>query len=38
MTETYVQPEELIEGSADYSNFRRFSVTTSEKLIKPPGS
>lgn len=38
MTETYVQPEELIEGSADYSNFRRFSVTTSEKLIKPPGN
>jgi hypothetical protein len=37
MTETYVQPEELIEGSAEYSNFRRFSVNTSEKLTKPPG-
>jgi hypothetical protein len=38
MTETYVQPEELIEGWAEYSNFRRFSVTTSEKLTKPPGN
>ena len=38
MTETYVQPEELIEGSAEYSNFRRFSVKTSEKLTKPPGN
>jgi hypothetical protein len=38
MTETYVQAEELIEGSAEYSNFRRFSVKTSEKLTKPPGS
>lgn len=37
MTETCVQPEELIEGSAEYSNFRRFSVNTSEKLTNPPG-
>ena len=38
MTETYLLPGELIEGSATYSNFRRFTVQTSEKLTKPPGN
>jgi hypothetical protein len=38
MTETYARQEELIEGSAEYSNFRRFSAKTFEKLAKPPGN
>ena len=37
MTESYVLPGEFIGGSATYSNFRRFTVKTSEKLTKPPG-
>jgi hypothetical protein len=37
MTESYVLQQEFIGGSATYSNFRRFTVHTSEKLTKPPG-
>ena len=37
MTESYILPGEFIGGSATYSNFRRFTIQTSEKLTKPPG-
>jgi hypothetical protein len=37
MTESYMLPGEFIGGSATYSNFKRFTVRTSEKLTKPPG-
>jgi hypothetical protein len=37
MTESYMLQGEFIGGSATYSNFRRFTVRTSEKLTKPPG-
>lgn len=37
MTERYDLPGETITGEAQYSDYRRFGVSTSEKLTKPPG-
>jgi hypothetical protein len=37
MTERYTSPTEYVTATAQYSNFRRFSVATSEKVGKPPG-
>lgn len=37
MTERYTSPSEYVTATAQYSNFRRFSVSTSEKVGKPPG-
>lgn len=37
MTERYTAPSEYVTATAQYSNFRRFSVATSEKVGKPPG-
>ena len=37
MTERYVMTGETIDAVARYSDFRRFSVSTGEKLTKPPG-
>ena len=37
MTESYVVAGEFIGGSATHSNFRRFYIKTSDKLVKPPG-
>jgi hypothetical protein len=38
MTERYGIPSETIDAVAEYSDYRRFAVSTDEKLIKPPGS
>ena len=37
MTERYGMTGETIDAVARYSDFRRFSVSTDEKLTKPPG-
>lgn len=37
MTERYSRTGETIDAVARYSDFRRFSVSTDEKLTKPPG-
>jgi hypothetical protein len=37
MTERYSTTGETIDAVARYSNFRRFTVSTDEKLTKPPG-
>jgi len=37
MTERYSVPGGTIDSVAHYSDYRRFSVSTDEKLIKPPG-
>jgi hypothetical protein len=37
MTERYVSPNEDIRATAQYSNVRRFNVSTNETLRKPPG-
>ena len=37
MTERYDLPGETINGVAEYSDYRRFGVATSEKVTKPPG-
>ena len=37
MTERYDLPGETITGVAQYSDYRKFGVSTSEKLTKPPG-
>jgi hypothetical protein len=37
MTERYVMTGETIDAVARYSDFRRFTVSTEEKLTKPPG-
>ena len=37
MTERYDLPGETIDGAARYSDYRRFGVMTSEKVVKPPG-
>jgi hypothetical protein len=38
MTERYSMIGETIDAVAKYSDFRRFTVATSEKLNKPPGN
>lgn len=38
MTERYVADGEDVSAVATYSNFRRFAVSTAEKVAKPPGS
>ncbi len=38
MTERYVTPGESIDAVASYSDFRSFTVSTTEKLTKPPGA
>lgn len=37
MTERYVSPNEDVRATAQYSNVRRFNVSTNETLRKPPG-
>ena len=37
MTERYGMTGETIDAVAKYSDFRRFNVSTAEKLTKPPG-
>ena len=37
MTEHYTSPNEVVRATAQYSNVRRFKVSTSETLRKPPG-
>jgi hypothetical protein len=37
MTERYSMTAETIDAVANYSDFRRFRVSTDEKLTKPPG-
>ena len=37
MTERYSMTGETIDAVARYSDFRRFTVSTDEKLTKPPG-
>jgi hypothetical protein len=37
MTERYAMTGETIDAVARYSDFRRFTVSTDEKLTKPPG-
>ena len=37
MTERYSMPGEAIDAVARYSDFRKFTVSTDEKLTKPPG-
>jgi hypothetical protein len=37
MTERYTSPNEDVRGTAQYSNVRRFNVSTDEKLRTPPG-
>jgi hypothetical protein len=37
MTERYVSPNEDVRATAQYSNVRRFNVSTDETLRKPPG-
>jgi hypothetical protein len=37
MTERYVSPTEDVRATAQYSNVRRFNVSTNETLRKPPG-
>ncbi len=37
MTELYSMTSETIDAVARYSDFRRFTVSTDEKLTKPPG-
>jgi hypothetical protein len=37
MTERYTMTGETIDAVAKYSDFRRFTVSTAEQLIKPPG-
>ena len=37
MTERYVSPSEDVRATAQYSNVRRFNVSTNESLRKPPG-
>jgi hypothetical protein len=37
MTERYTSPSEVIHATAQYSNLRRFNVSTDEMLRKPPG-
>jgi hypothetical protein len=37
MTERYATTGETIDAVARYSDFRRFTVSTDEKLAKPPG-
>jgi hypothetical protein len=37
MTERYVSPSEDVRATAQYSNVRRFNVSTNETLRKPPG-
>jgi len=37
MTERYGMTGETIDAVARYSDFRRFTVSTDEKLTKPPG-
>ena len=37
MTERYSTTVETIDAVARYSDFRSFSVSTTEKLTKPPG-
>jgi hypothetical protein len=37
MTERYAMTGETIDAVARYSDFRRFTVATDEKLTKPPG-
>jgi hypothetical protein len=37
MTERYTTPSEEVRATARYSNVRRFNVSTSETLRKPPG-
>ena len=37
MTERYSVTGETIDAVASYSDFRRFSIATDEKITKPPG-
>ena len=37
MTERYTTPSEEVRATAQYSNVRRFNVSTNETLRKPPG-
>lgn len=37
MTERYTSPNEDVRATAQYSNVRRFNVSTKETLRKPPG-
>ena len=37
MTERYSTTNETIDAVARYSDFRRFTVSTGQTLIKPPG-
>lgn len=37
MTERYTSPSEDVRATAQYSNVRRFNVSTNEALRKPPG-
>ena len=37
MTERYTSPSEVVNATAQYSNVRRFNVSTNETLRKPPG-
>jgi hypothetical protein len=37
MTERYGRTGETIDAVARYTDFRRFTVSTAEKLVKPPG-
>jgi len=37
MTERYGMTGETIDAVARYSDFRRFTVSTGEKITKPPG-
>lgn len=37
MTERYTSPSEVVQGTAQYTNVRRFNVSTDETLRKPPG-
>jgi hypothetical protein len=37
MTERYTSPSEEVRATAQYSNVRRFNVSTDETLRKPPG-
>lgn len=37
MTERYTSPNEDVRATAQYSNVRRFNVSTNETLRKPPG-
>ena len=37
MTERYASPNEDVRATAQYSNVRRFNVSTNETLRKPPG-